>query len=84
MMPLFAVRFVVSPLSSISSLTDNRHSLAVNVALLLVTGFVLLNASYSGWAAEQFLTWLSLSQIAVYIAYLPTLYWLAAHKGFIE
>lgn len=81
MMPLFAVRFIVSPLSGIASLTDNRHSLAVNIALLLVSGLVLLSAASSDWAAEQLLIWLSLSQSAVYLAYLPALYWLAAHKG---
>lgn len=79
LMPLFAARFVVSPLSGTASLTDNRHALAINVLLLTVSVLV-LGASYlKNWDAEKLLTWFSWSLSFVYIAYLPVLYWLAAN-----
>ena len=84
LMPLFAVRFIVSPLSSIAGLTDNRHALGINLLLLLVSVFVLARAQAGAWEAELLLTWLSLSQCAVYLGYLPVLYWLAAHRELSE
>lgn len=84
LIPLFAVRFIVSPLSTIANLTDNRHALGINLLLLLVSGFVLVRAYVGEWGGEQLFTWVSLSQCAVYFCYLPVLYWLAAHRGLSE
>lgn len=78
LMPLFAARFIVSPLSGAASLTDNRHALAINVLLLTASTLVLGAAYVNSWAVEKLLTWFSWALCSVYILYLPVLYWLAA------
>lgn len=80
LMPLFAVRFIVSPLSGTANLTNNRHALAINALLLTVSLIVLIASWRNNWNAEELLTSFSWSLCFVYLAYLPVLYRLAAVK----
>lgn len=84
LMPLFATRFIVSPLSNMANLTDNRHALFINVALLLTGLVVLIMAHQYSWAAERLLPVMSFTLSAVYIAYIPILYRLANTGGIRE
>jgi O-antigen/teichoic acid export membrane protein len=77
LMPLFATRFIVSPLSNMANLTDNRHTLFINLTLLLTGMIVLFIARHNAWEAEPLLQTMSLSLSAVYITYVPILYRLA-------
>lgn len=81
MMPLFAVRFIVSPLSGTAALTDNRQALLVNVVLLIVSSAVLWFAHRGDWSAETVLSGLTYSLSAVYLCFLPFLYYLAKTGG---
>ncbi|MCP1198065.1 oligosaccharide flippase family protein [Notoacmeibacter sp. MSK16QG-6] len=81
LMPLFAARFVVSPLSGTASLTDNRHALAINIFLLVVSALVLGVAYFNNWDAETLLTWFNWSLFFVYVSYLPILYCLAVSES---
>lgn len=81
LMPLFAVRFIVSPLSGTAGITDNRYTLVINVLLLAISSLILAASYYNSWEAEKLLAWFSASLCFVYIAYLPVLYWLATSQN---
>jgi O-antigen/teichoic acid export membrane protein len=81
MMPLFAVRFVVSPLTTTAGLTDNRFGLAFNLVLLFAAVIVLWQSSLRDWSAEILLNILTYVLGFLYLAYMPVLFWLAGSKG---
>ena len=80
LVPLFAVRFVVSPLSGMATLTDNRLSLAINAVLLLVSTTVALVGMALSWTAVEVLHVYAWSVGACYLFYLPVLLYLSGKK----
>lgn len=79
LMPLFAARFIVSPLTSIGPLVDARYDLGINIVLLFTTCLVLWVGNSWVFAPPEILSLLAWSLAACYIAYLPALYHLAVN-----
>lgn len=80
MMPLFMIRFIVSPLSVLSQIMDNKQTLIVNVALLIVASVSLLVSSLMELNIKYGLMLLCFSLSLVYITYLFSLHQLSKGK----
>jgi O-antigen/teichoic acid export membrane protein len=70
LIPLFAVRFVVSPLSQLAAIGRNKELLFVNGALVAGGISPFLIAQRMGWSVETSLGWMTAVCSLIYLLYL--------------
>lgn len=80
LIPLFAVRFIVSPLSAMATIVSNRELLIVNAGLIVAGAGALYVGKEMGWTLVNSLLLMSLSSSVVYILYYARLHRLSRAK----
>lgn len=73
MIPLFAVRFVVSPLSQLAAIVSNKELLFVNSALVVGGVVPFYVGDRMGWPVETSLAWMTAACSLIYLVYLARL-----------
>ena len=73
MIPLFAVRFVVSPLSQLAAIVSNKELLFVNSALVVGGILPFYVGGSLGWPVETSLAWMTAVCSGIYLLYLARL-----------
>lgn len=73
MIPLFAVRFIVSPLSQLAAIVSNKELLFVNTALVAAGILPFYLGARLVWPVETSLGWMTAACSVIYLLYLARL-----------